>query len=265
MNILKHNNRGMYGILFVMLLLAVIFGVGYRDHEIAGLNRMEQDFFGDSTLRIVSSNTPNGYNIEFLKSPQLILMKLSRGDTIRQYVAIEAIPESVGINQELESKSINCRDYLTEMNIPVMNELGEGMFFMDVNFDGEQELVIEYPGYNRKYYACYDLINGDRNICPGLLQAMSEPPFNNIVGGENGETEFDYINKKMHQYETIGCCSSIETWCEMVSDYEGDVPKLRIIEQSHINFSLDGINITDTYRRINGELLKVATHREYPQ
>lgn len=64
---------------------------------------------------------------------------------------------------------------------------------MDVNFDGEAELVVAHQGYNRIYYACFDLVNGNQHEPSiGILSPMDEEPYNNIVGGMCGRTEFDY-------------------------------------------------------------------------
>ena len=71
------------------------------------------------------------------------------------------------------------------------------MFFMDVNFDGEEDFIVAHKGYNRTYYACFDLVNGNSSgSCPGLLESNNEPPYNNIVSGINVQPSYTVFNRQ---------------------------------------------------------------------
>lgn len=220
------------------------------------------DFFGDSVLTIISSNRPNGYLVKIFHTRDMTLLNLSRGDSINKFLSIHEIPLSV---ENIRPDTIGT--VVREINIPLENELASGLFFMDVNFDGEEELILKYPGYNRSYYACFDIVKGVANVTPGILQPMNEPPYNNIVTGDGdiyGDiyTKFDYDNKTIHIFEQMGCCSHQETWCEMVSDYEFDPPKVRIVRREDVDYTSDGHIITTIYKRVDGELKEVSSTRK---
>lgn len=224
-------------------------------------------FFGDSTLTIISSNKPNEYSVKFFQTKDLTLINLSRGDSINQYVALHEIPLSVYFDcfpdLTYGDKPAAIGTYVREVNIPIENDLGIGLFFMDVNFDGEHELVIEHPGYNRTYYACFDIVKGSANITPGVLQPMNDAPFNNIVsGGVDIYTEFDYDKKTIHIFEQMGCCSHVEIWCEMVSDYDFDVPKIQVVRREDVDYTANGYVVTTNYKRVDGELKNVSSTRK---
>ena len=223
-------------------------------------------FFGDSTLTIVSSNRPNGYLVKFFQTPELTLLHLSRGN-INRYIALHEIPwyTSTPTFADLQylDKPLCFGTYIREIEIPVVKELDMGLFFMDVNFDGEEELVIEYNRYNRYYYACFDLVHGSKTITPGIMQPMEEEPFNNIVAGkDNTYTEFDYDNKTIHIYEQMGCCSHVETWCAMIKDGAYNTPKIRIVRKEDVDYTDDGYKLTKIYERVDGELKEVSNTRE---
>lgn len=225
---------------------------------------MAPGFFGDSTITIISSNRPNGYLVKIFQAKDLILLNLSRG-SINRYIAIHEIPFSLamGIFDDLVYDGIpdSIGAYIREMDIPVVKDSPvSGLSFMDVNFDGEEELVISHPGYNRTYYACFDLVNGDVNVTPGILQPMSEPPYNNIVSGFGmTKTEFDHDKKTIHIFEQTGCCSYVETWCEMVSDHEFDTPRIQVVREEKVYYTADGHENKTIYKRIDGELKEVSS------
>lgn len=87
---------------------------------------------------------------------------------------------------------------------------------MDVNFDGEEELVVAYPGYNRICYRCYDLINVPETLLNGFSEPISQEPYNNLVMSAYedypcAETIFDYDNKTITIDESIGIGYNIKT------------------------------------------------------
>lgn len=220
-------------------------------------------FFGDSVLTIISSNKPNGYSVKFFQTKDLTLINLSRGDSINQYIALHEIPQAVWWNSFSDltfgDKPLVTGTYIREIDIPVEDYLSRGLFFMDVNFDGEEELVIEHPGYNRSYYACFDVAHGVPNVTPGILQAMDEEPYNLFVcGDEDTDTEFDAKKKTIHITEKTSYCSSVEIWCEMVRVLGYKKPKLRVVRQEERYYSSEGHVLKTVYKRIDGELKEVS-------
>lgn len=95
---------------------------------------------------------------------------------------------------------------------------------------------------------------------------MLDSPYNNIVSGECGSTEFDFDKKTIHISESIGCSNHIETWCEMVSDYEFDTPKLQVVKTEEAEIKADDngefYKVTTLYKRVDGALTKISTTRE---
>lgn len=237
----------------------------------------ETSFFGDSTLTIISSNTSNGYQVKIFKSKDLILLNLTRGDSINQYIPLNMIPQSLVnvsdlsdiIGEEADvDKSIGT--YVREISIPVEKEcLGRGIFFMDVNFDGEEELLVEHPGYNRIYFACFDIVYGNSNVTPGILQPLAQEPYNNIVSTDyptdyvgNIDTSFDYAKKTIHITEQIGCCRHVDTWCEFVADDEWDRPSVKVTRKEEVEHTSDGRQLTKVYIREDGKLVLKEEYEE---
>lgn len=219
-------------------------------------------FFGNSTITIISSNRPNGYLVKIFQTKDITLLNLTRGDSINQYIAIHEIPLSVSMHSFPDLRIGECTGtYYREINIPVEKEtLGYGLFFMDVNFDGEEELIIEHNGYNRCYYACFDVVHGKPDVSPGILQPMNEEPYGNIVSGSDEiYTKFDYNKKTIHISEQIGCCSHIETWCEMVKDWVYEKPKLRVVKRVETEYRADGYTETTISKRVDGKLQQIST------
>ena len=127
----------------------------------------------------------------------------------------------------------------------------------------------DYSGYNREYYACFDLVKGNQNgSCPGLLESNNEPPYNNLVGGGYGHnyTAFDYKNKEIHIYESLGCCAHQETWAKYQNGDEfGFGEGVKVEKSVHYEFSRgeDGKEIITTYKMID-DTLKVVNVEEIP-
>ena len=249
----------------IMALLLYMFASCKNDNFRSNLKNdasANPKFFGDSTLTIVSSNKPNGYSVKIFQTKELTIMKFSRGDSIAQYVALAWIPENL-MESECTSKLTSgvkpdrIGTYICEINIPRTRKLIEGISFMDVNFDGEDDLVISHLGYNRIYYTCFDLINGSGGDYPGFLLPMSDEPYNNIVGGMDGETVFDYFHKTIQIFERSGCCASRNTWCELVLDEGYPQPEVKVVRIEEVEWNKEGCQIT-VYERIDKELKKIS-------
>lgn len=201
--------------------------------------------------------------MKIFQTNDVTLLNFSRGDSINQLVSIHQLPESVWENSfpDLTNgrKPLAKGTYMREINIPVKDNLEPGLFFMDVNFDGEEDLLIDHPGYNRTYYACFDIANGIANITPGILHPMDEYPYSNIVSEEFDYcyTEFDYEEKKIHILDRIGPCH-VESWCEMVEESGYIHPVIRVVKREETGLDDIGRYIIN-YERIDGKLIPVDT------
>lgn len=205
-------------------------------------------FWGDSTIIIISSNRPNDYMFKIFQSQGLSLLNLSRGDSINVYIPISNIP----LTQIQDFKEEGPGTYIRDFDVPVASKLGRGWFFMDGDFDGNEEFVIEYPGYNRRYFAFFDLENGDSRTMPGFLMANNHPPFNNIVEGENSYTIFDPKQKTIYIDEYSGN-GYYHVWAEMTTDNDFEDPHLEVVRKEHTEF-INNVQITTYYERIDKEL-----------
>lgn len=220
----------------------------------------QTSFFGDNTLTVISSEKINGYDISLFRSDDITAINFKRGDSINVYVAMAEFPHELDV-VSLDTVGVITRD-LTDAfpNSDKMDADWPGIcFFMDVNFDGERDFVISHRGYNRIYYACFDLVNGNQhNPCPGFLTPMDEEPYNNLVGGLCGETTFDYDKKTIHISEQMGCCSHVETWCKLIPGKFGEKDKVKVIRREesdyYANDNGDRIQYRDIYQLQNDTL-----------
>lgn len=263
----------LFSLIFTVLIL--LCGISCQkersENQVDLTQPQECTFFGDSTLTIISSNKSNGYGVKIFMSKDIILLNLSRGDTINQYIPLGEIPLSLVIDSDIKDLIVNgsfpedsIGTFVREINIPIEKEsLGVGIFFMDVNFDGEEELVVEHPGYNRKYYACFDIVNGIANVTPGILHPMNDEPYNNLVSAISEHnpcsTDFDYQNKTIRIFEQMGCCAHVETWCELVREYEWEKPSVKVVRREIVDHTGDDkgnlIEEIKVYVRENDELV----------
>lgn len=225
------------------------------------LSSCEISFFGDSTAVFKANTLQNGYKISIIHNKQLNVIHFERGDSISRYCAIHTLPFDL---RHYDEDSIGV--FQVELDIPILrlDTLGGSkdapdMFFMDVNFDGEEDFIVAHEGYNRTYYACFDLVNGNSSgSCPGLLESNNEPPYNNIVSGINVQPSYTVFNrqkKEIYIYETMGCCSYYETWAKHFErDDFGNEAKIKIIKEIHHDLWADGTEHIEIYKLINDTL-----------
>lgn len=250
-------------IVTISLILLGVLGCERR-HDAVSQHVENTNFFGDSVVTVLSSNQPHGYSISILRNKELCLWHFQRGDSISRYLAINCVPDDMATSIQ---DSIGT--FTRSFDIPTRDKLPKDLnfhqvFFMDVNFDGETDLVVPYVGYNRTHYVCFDIVHGDDNVTFGILQPMNEPPYDNIVSGGkyiDVHTEFDYDKKTIHIFEQIGCCSSVESWCEMVRDFEYDTSKVRIVRKEKVEY-INGYEYRTNYKRIDGDLKEISSTRE---
>lgn len=234
------------------------------------------NFWGHGICSFVSENLPNGYKVAifYKEKDNLCIWHLQRGDSIDRYVAAHKLPHALICHHadiyypdEYEEKNETLdTTIIRDIEIPVvqqldMNTLDGEVFFMDVNFDGEEDFIVAHSGYNRIYYACFDLVNGNRsNVCPGFLTSMDGEVYGNLVGGSCGKTEFDHKKKIIHITEKIGCCTKVETWAKPGLGVFGEAKVFKKIkselwangEEHIITYQL----VNDTLKQISHEIIK---------
>lgn len=242
----------------ISLILLCTFGCGSKNNK-AVLQNENTTFLGDSVLTVILSNKPNGYSISILMNKDLCLWHFQRGDTIDRYLALLGLPRALEDSLR-DSIGIVTR----ELPIATLDSLNGDFFFMDVNFDGEEDFVVTLPGYNRVYYTCFDLVNGSRHEpCIGFLLPMSEGPYCNLVGGMYmyGKTEFDFENKIIHVSEWTGAASHVEFWAKpILSEYETK-SGIKIFKKMRKEYSADGCETTE-YQLVNDTLREVSRKKE---
>lgn len=81
--------------------------------------------------------------------------------------------------------------------------------------------------------------------------ANNQPPFNNIVEGENSYTTFDPKQKTIYISENSGN-GYYQVWAEMTKDNDFEDPHLEVVRKEHKQF-INNVQITTYYERINGE------------
>ena len=158
--------------------------------------------------------------------------------------------------------------YTRNIDIPTSDTLLEDFyfvgpyFFMDVNFDGEAEFIVVTYGYNRLYYVCFDLLNGNENEpCIGFLSPMKEAPYNNLVGGLCGKTVFDYQKQLIYIFEDMGAYDYVETWAKPIKLRDEEKPSVRVFKEVKKEFSVEGYEYTTEYALVNDTLKEISHNK----
>lgn len=272
---MKKKIKGAILLMAVLVLLGISCGKSIKreciqdEYRVGVSSIMQNAFWGDISAVFVAKELHNGYHISIISNEEICLFHFERGDSISRYFAIHELP-------------FECRDYedsvgvfAIDIEFPVCKlDTLDGncppMFFMDVNFDGEEEFVVSSQGYNRVYYASFDLVKGNyKGSCPGLLEANNEPPYNNLVGGgfAHNYTAFDYKNKEIYIYETFGYSEYQEIWTKYQNGDEFGVGSgMKVVKKVHHQYSgvnEDLIETVTTYKLVN-DTLKIVNVEEIP-
>ena len=259
---------------FVITIMTMTLAGCHRETKrdcSSDLSNVEATFWGDSTTVLIANQLQNGYKVSIINNQELCLFHFERGDSISQYFAVHRLPRDL---RHYEEDSIGV--FHVDVDFPVLklDTIGgcqeiPDMFFMDVNFDDEEEFVVRYEGYNRFYYACFDLVNGNyKGACPGLLESIQDEPYNNLVSGieeQQAYTVFDRQKKEMYIYESIGCCRNVETWAKW---FEGDIygtkAQVKVIKKVESDWLYgDGTQHIDTYL-LQNDTLRLVKREKIP-
>ena len=82
-------------------------------------------------------------------------------------------------------------------------EIVQPFLFMDVDFDGEREILFSIFGYNRIYYSAYKIVSS--------TEALYMSGFPLIVYGlDDTTTTFDSDQKRILIHEQLGCCETLD-------------------------------------------------------
>ena len=225
-------------VLFVMVAVVITACVPREKVPMQkGILKCESSFFGDSTAVLIANTLQNGYKISIIHNKQLDLVHFERGDSISRYCAIHKLPFDL---VQYEEDSIGI--FQVDLNIPIikLDTLGGAkyapdMFFMDVNFDGEDDFIVSHEGYNRTY------------IVSGIYE---QPSY----------TVFNRQKKEIYIYETMGCCSYYETWAKYFEgDNYGNEPTIKVVKQEEHEWWADGKEHIATYKLIKNSLKLVET------
>lgn len=183
--------------------------------DAGSIGSSQMNFWGDSTLTIICKNKPVGYNVRFFKTQDgKHFINLKRGK-IDRTIAIDKFPSENGL--ELYEDSVGT--YYGYVGFYVENDERDyplGLGFIDINFDDEYELVIDGPGYNRRYAYFFDLVNGDAIRCPGLLTCMEDDGVANFVCDGEGYSIIDRERKQIVTREAIGVAGGVTTVAGLV-------------------------------------------------
>lgn len=253
-------------IIVVLALMTIFIGCQQKIER----TKTEISFWGDSTAVFIAKEQQNGYDISIIFNKELCLIHFERGDSISRYCALHRLPD------DLECYSDSVGVFSVDLKFPVLevdtlkwaDDIPD-FFFMDVNFDGEEDFVVEHHGYNRAYYACFDLVNGNyKGSCPGLLECLFEEPYNNIVASQyaGGKyTVFDRENKEIFIHERLGINCWMETWAKyMEDDFRGTAVKVVKKEESELvrvgedfhNHVITYMLVDDTLKKVRDEIFK---------
>ncbi len=222
-------------------------------------------FFGGSTYVFISKDRPNGYEISILKSGNLCIWHFKKGEDIDHYIATHNMPRF--LESELYcyleeynypvNKDINVVYYTNFSEyIPIKDDIAEVIefAFVDVNFDGKEEFVVEYDTFFlwNHYYACFDLETGYNKEYPGFLSPMRGEVYGNLANGSRSRTTIDHAKEEIHIISKIGNSDIVETIAKKI-DYE-----VKIVERiDYVNYSYE--KSKTTYKLLNDTLKKVAS------
>ena len=258
----------------VMLLLMVCVFIGCSNsgsNKAADLSYVVRSFWGDSAVVLQAKKPQNGYQVSVICNKNLIIAHFKRGDSISSYCILEWLPDTLKSYEHAEPGV-----YTVDLDIPVIKvDTLSGskipmsdVFFMDVNFDGNEEFIQSYIGNGWLGYNCYDLINGKSDACPGLTGAIKEEPYCSFSSGlnpaYNNYVAFDYEKKEIYVLTTSGCCAYTDTWAKYFEgDSLGNRPCVKVVKQEHHSFE-NGTETIETHA-LQNDMLKIVgiTKRKY--
>ena len=230
---------------FSLVYLSVL-GCHHGTGNENGLPEESKAFWGDSTAVIVAKNPQNGYRISIINNKDLTLAHFERGDSISVFCSLDWLPLCA---RDYENKTGVFDD---DIDIPVVrvDTLGgrktpkSDVFFMDVNFDGQEEFVQGYEANGWVGYNCYDIVNGRA----GVLNPIEDEPYCRISYGisskQDGYTIFDYQKMEIFIHHGSGCCAYRNIWSKYFDGDSLDTPlRVKVVREEYHQFDAEGETI----------------------
>lgn len=239
--------------LLLILLTCAIFSCSQSDNNrISDLPDNAAAFWGDSATIFIAKNLQNGYRISIIHNKELTLAHFERGDSISRYISIEELPF------ECRYKD-NPGVYSLDIDFPIikvdtLNYNCPPMFFMDMNFDNQEEFVQSFEGNGWIVFSCFDLCKGATID----FNPIQEAPYDYMPFGispyQSGYTIFDYQNREIYITYASGCCTRYNIWAKYFDgDHLGNESCVKVVKKEcHDYYS--GYEEIKTYELKDNEL-----------
>lgn len=228
--------------LLLSLMLMIVIGCNRASN-----NKNDFACFEDKKVFVKYSNTIEGYDVKIMVSldtlhtprPYRALIDFSKnGETVVQILHPDFfLPEEK--RSQYEENSIIIANY----NTPTIEEKGivrleafddVPFFFLDVDFDGKKELLLNHFGMGQRGENAFEVIDFEANDYYGNLEYRKEP-----FASFDSLTEIDYDNK------TITNTGIISGGCEWwISKFrKTDVGFAETIEQHEIQYDKNSVGV----------------------
>lgn len=243
--------------LLLILLTCAIFSCSQSDKtRISDLPDSAAAFWGDSATIFIAKNLQNGYRISIIHNKELTLAHFERGDSISRYISIEELPF------ECRYKD-NPGVYSLDIDFPIikvdtLNDKCPPMFFMDMNFDNQEEFVQSITGNGWIVFSCFDLCKGATID----FNPIQEAPYDYMPFGispyQSGYTIFDYQKREIYITYASGCCSQYNSWAKYIDgDSLGHQPCVKVVKEERHYFDGEYENI-EMYE-LQGDALRMTS------
>lgn len=241
-------------LLLLALLTCVVLSCSQFDkNRISDLPESAAAFWGDSATIFIAKNPQNGYRISIIHNKELTLAHFERGDSISCYLSIEELPFECRTYQD------NPGVYSLDIDFPIikvdtLNDKCPPMFFMDMNFDNQEEFVQTTTGNGFIVFSCFDLCKGAAiDFYP-----IQEAPYDFMPFGispyQSGYTIFDYQNREIYITYASGCCTRYNLWAKYFDgDHLGHQSCVKVVKKECHDF-YSGYEKIETYELKDNEL-----------
>ena len=241
-------------LLLLTLLTCIVLSCSQSDkNRICDLPDSAAAFWGDSAAIFIARNPQNGYSISIIHNKELTLAHFKRGDSISRYLSIDELPFECRTYQD------NPGVYSLDIDFPIikvdtLNDKCPPMFFMDMNFDNQEEFVQSFTGNGWIVFSCFDLSKGATID----FNPIQDPPYDYMPSGispyQSGYTIFDYQNREIYITYASGCCTRYNLWAKYFDgDHLGHQSCVKVVKKECHDF-YSGYEKIETYELKDNEL-----------